>query len=129
MFHGFDLSGRVAVVIGGTSGIGRALARGLAEAGADVVATGPDGRRRVEKLLSENPGHYADAASEAIRRVIAQEGGIVGQVRMGTTVATNALLERKGARTALLITVGVALETMKQIDSQLMMRNYEGFLA
>lgn len=40
MFQGFDLKGRVAVVIGGTSGIGRALARGLAEAGADVVATG-----------------------------------------------------------------------------------------
>lgn len=40
MFQGFDLSGRVAVVIGGTSGIGRAIARGLAEAGADVVATG-----------------------------------------------------------------------------------------
>lgn len=40
MFQGFDLKGRVAVVIGGTSGIGRALARGLAEGGADVVATG-----------------------------------------------------------------------------------------
>ncbi|MGI8671718.1 MAG: SDR family NAD(P)-dependent oxidoreductase [Luteitalea sp.] len=40
MFQGFDLSGRTAVVIGGTSGIGRAIARGLAEAGADVVATG-----------------------------------------------------------------------------------------
>lgn len=40
MFKGFDLSGRVAVVIGGTSGIGKAMALGLAEAGADVVATG-----------------------------------------------------------------------------------------
>ncbi len=40
MFQGFDLSGCVGVVIGGTSGIGRAIARGLAEAGADVVATG-----------------------------------------------------------------------------------------
>ncbi|HVH36975.1 MAG TPA: hydantoinase B/oxoprolinase family protein [Sphingomicrobium sp.] len=72
----------------------------------DVVAYGPDGRFRVDKLLSENPEHYADAASEAIRRVIAQEGGSVGQVRMGTTVATNALLERKGARVALAITAG-----------------------
>ena len=72
----------------------------------DVVAQGPGGRFRVDKLLSENPGHYADAASEAIRRVIADEGGSVGQVRMGTTVATNALLERKGARVALAITAG-----------------------
>jgi 5-oxoprolinase (ATP-hydrolysing) len=72
----------------------------------DVVAYGPDGRFRVEKLLSENPGQYVDAASEAIRRVMAEEGGTVGQVRMGTTVATNALLERKGARVALAITAG-----------------------
>jgi 5-oxoprolinase (ATP-hydrolysing) len=72
----------------------------------DVVAYGPGGRFRVDKLLSENPGHYADAASEAIRRIIAEEGGAVGQVRMGTTVATNALLERKGARAALAITAG-----------------------
>ncbi|HET7710159.1 MAG TPA: hydantoinase B/oxoprolinase family protein [Sphingomicrobium sp.] len=72
----------------------------------DVVAHGPGGRVRVDKLLSENPEHYADAASEAIRRIIAEEGGSVGQVRMGTTVATNALLERKGARVALAITAG-----------------------
>ena len=72
----------------------------------DVVASGPDGRLRVEKLLSEDPGRYEDAALEAIRRVLADEGGIVGQVRMGTTVATNALLERKGARVALAITRG-----------------------
>ena len=72
----------------------------------DVVATASDGRQRIEKLLSENPRQYADAAIEAIRRIIAQEGGSVGEVRMGTTVATNALLEREGERTALAITRG-----------------------
>src|SRR4029079_8600455 len=72
----------------------------------DVVARSSDGKLRVEKLLSENPGQYEDAALEAIRRVIADEGGTVSEVRMGTTVATNALLERKGERTALAITAG-----------------------
>jgi 5-oxoprolinase (ATP-hydrolysing) len=72
----------------------------------DVVARSSDGRTRVEKLLSENPGQYDDAALEAIRRVLAEEGGDVAEVRMGTTVATNALLERKGERVALAITRG-----------------------
>jgi 5-oxoprolinase (ATP-hydrolysing) len=72
----------------------------------DVVARSSDGRTRVEKLLSENPGHYADAALEAIGRVLGEEGGTVAEVRMGTTVATNALLERKGERLALAITRG-----------------------
>jgi 5-oxoprolinase (ATP-hydrolysing) len=72
----------------------------------DVVARGSDGRLRVEKLLSESPGQYDDAALEAIRRVLADEGGTVEEVRMGTTVATNALLERKGERVALAITRG-----------------------
>jgi 5-oxoprolinase (ATP-hydrolysing) len=72
----------------------------------DVVARSSDGRVRIEKLLSENPGRYADAALEAIGRVLAEEGGDVAEVRMGTTVATNALLERKGERLALAITRG-----------------------
>src|SRR5438105_1976791 len=72
----------------------------------DVVARSSDGRLRVEKLLSENPGQYEDAALEAIGRVLAEEGGSVAEVRMGTTVATNALLERKGERLALAITRG-----------------------
>jgi 5-oxoprolinase (ATP-hydrolysing) len=72
----------------------------------DLVARSSDGRLRVEKLLSENPGQYDDAALEAIRRVLADEGGTVAEVRMGTTVATNALLERKGERVALAITRG-----------------------
>ena len=72
----------------------------------DVVARSSDGATRIEKLLSESPGQYEDAALEAIRRVLAQEGGDVCEVRMGTTVATNALLERKGERVALAITRG-----------------------
>src|SRR3954452_10752318 len=72
----------------------------------DVVARASDGQIRVEKLLSENPGQYEDAALEGIRRVLEDEGGEVAEVRMGTTVATNALLERKGERVALAITRG-----------------------
>ncbi|HYC94377.1 MAG TPA: hydantoinase/oxoprolinase family protein, partial [Sphingomicrobium sp.] len=72
----------------------------------DIVATGANGRVRVEKLLSENPGQYDDAALEGIRRILTEESGTLGEVRMGTTVATNALLERKGERLALAITRG-----------------------
>ena len=72
----------------------------------DVVARSSDGRLRIRKLLSENPGQYEDAALEAIRRILAEEGGSVAEVRMGTTVATNALLERKGERVGLVVTRG-----------------------
>ena len=73
----------------------------------DVIARSPDGDVIVEKLLSENPGRYDDAALEAIRRVLERAGGgDLASVRMGTTVATNALLERKGDRVALAITRG-----------------------
>jgi 5-oxoprolinase (ATP-hydrolysing) len=75
----------------------------------DVVATTPDGRLVTEKLLSENPGRYADAASEAVRRLMARYGeAAIAELRIGTTVATNALLERKGERLALAITRGFA---------------------
>lgn len=75
----------------------------------DVVATTPDGRLVIEKLLSENPGHYPDAASEAVRRLMARYGeAAIAELRIGTTVATNALLERKGERLALAITRGFA---------------------
>ena len=75
----------------------------------DVVATTPDGRLVTAKLLSENPGHYADAASEAVRRLMKAHGeGPIAELRIGTTVATNALLERKGERLALAITRGFA---------------------
>jgi 5-oxoprolinase (ATP-hydrolysing) len=73
----------------------------------DVVAVTPQGALVTEKLLSENPGLYADAASEAVRRLMARHGaGPIAELRIGTTVATNALLERKGARLALAITRG-----------------------
>ena len=72
----------------------------------DIVAHGPGGRRRVTKLLSDNPRSYPDAALEGIRRILAEESGDLAAVRMGTTVATNALLERKGERVALAVTRG-----------------------
>ncbi len=72
----------------------------------DVIAWNGDGRFRTEKLLSENPDHYADAAIEGIERILKAESGTLDEVRMGTTVATNALLERKGARVTLAITRG-----------------------
>src|SRR5262245_4364764 len=77
----------------------------------DVVARGPGGKQVVRKLLSANPGRYEDAALEAIRLILAEHGdGLsdVAAVRLGTTVATNALLERKGARVALVVTQGFA---------------------
>ena len=71
-----------------------------------MIARSSDGRLRIEKLPSDNPGKYEDAALEAIRRVLEDEGGEIGEVRMGTTVATNALLERRGERVALVVTRG-----------------------
>ena len=72
----------------------------------DVVALRPDGALVTAKLLSEAPGQYEDAALEAIRRLRGDDPAPIGAVRMGTTVATNALLERKGAPTVLAITRG-----------------------
>ncbi|MFJ2927799.1 hydantoinase B/oxoprolinase family protein [Streptomyces massasporeus] len=72
----------------------------------DVVARRPDGRLLTHKLLSDNPARYADAAVEGVRTLLAGSDDPVDSVRMGTTVATNALLERKGERTLLVITRG-----------------------
>ncbi|MDP4605683.1 MAG: 5-oxoprolinase, partial [Erythrobacter sp.] len=73
----------------------------------DVVAMTPGGDLVTEKLLSQNPGFYADAASEAVRRLMARYGEApIAELRIGTTVATNALLERKGEQLALAITRG-----------------------
>ncbi|MFO0405109.1 MAG: hydantoinase B/oxoprolinase family protein [Labrys sp. (in: a-proteobacteria)] len=78
----------------------------------DIVGRDPDGRLHAHKLLSENPSAYRDAAVQGIRDLLGLTAGepipegAIGAVKMGTTVATNALLERKGDRTALLITRG-----------------------
>jgi 5-oxoprolinase (ATP-hydrolysing) len=71
----------------------------------DVVAREPDGALVTVKLLSEDPERYADAAVEAIRRLTGG-GDVALELRIGTTVATNALLERKGEPTVLAITRG-----------------------
>jgi 5-oxoprolinase (ATP-hydrolysing) len=78
----------------------------------DVIGRRPDGTLHTHKLLSENPEAYRDAAVEGIRRLLDVKPGApipsqrISAVKMGTTVATNALLERKGERTLLLITRG-----------------------
>jgi len=78
----------------------------------DVVGRAPDGALHTLKLLSDNPEHYDDAAVEGIRRLLKLAPGEpiaparVECVKMGTTVATNALLERKGERTLLVTTRG-----------------------
>jgi 5-oxoprolinase (ATP-hydrolysing) len=72
----------------------------------DIVARRPDGSIAAHKLLSENPGHYDDAAIAGIRHFIGSRVEDIDVVKMGTTVATNALLERKGERTVLFITRG-----------------------
>ena len=79
----------------------------------DIVARSPDGRLHAKKLLSHAPDHYEDAAVEGIRRLLGVApghsipGSEIAVVKMGTTVATNALLERKGTPTALVITDGL----------------------
>jgi 5-oxoprolinase (ATP-hydrolysing) len=79
----------------------------------DVVGRAPDGALRSAKLLSQNPARYPDAAVEGIRRLLALKPGepipsrLIESVKMGTTVATNALLERKGVRTSLVINRGL----------------------
>ncbi|EFF89946.1 hydantoinase/oxoprolinase [Streptomyces sp. e14] len=72
----------------------------------DIVARRPDGRLVTRKLLSDNPARYADAAVAGVRELLAEAAGPVESVRMGTTVATNALLERRGERTLLVVTRG-----------------------
>lgn len=78
----------------------------------DVIGRDPTGKLHARKLLSENPGAYRDAAVQGIRDHLGLKAGepipagLIGEVRMGTTVATNALLERKGDRTLLVTTRG-----------------------
>jgi 5-oxoprolinase (ATP-hydrolysing) len=79
----------------------------------DIVARNSEGSIVTRKLLSENPGQYADAAIAGIRDVLGLTpdapipAGAIAQVRMGTTVATNALLERRGTPVLLLINRGL----------------------
>lgn len=78
----------------------------------DIVARSPDGKIQVHKLLSENPDRYEDAPVQGIREILglgpteAIPPEQLGVVKMGTTVATNALLERKGDRTVWVTTAG-----------------------
>lgn len=76
----------------------------------DVVARNPEGQVLTHKLLSENPERYKDAAVQGIRELIGTKDALpdhaIRAVKMGTTVATNALLERKGERVVLVITKG-----------------------
>jgi len=79
----------------------------------DVVARDPQGRIHVRKLLSEDPEHYADAPIAGLRRLlgVADPGAPIPSerirsIKMGTTVATNALLERRGAPVCLAVTRG-----------------------
>lgn len=84
----------------------------------DVLCICPNGKVTTLKLLSEDPARYSDAPREGIRRILQQETGkaltgdglvdtsLIGWVRMGTTVATNALLERKGDPVALVVNKG-----------------------
>ena len=78
----------------------------------DIVAISPDSQWHVKKLLSVNPPHYPDAALEGIRQLMGCQSNDpiptqdIYQIRMGTTIATNALLERKGDRVGLLVTYG-----------------------
>ena len=78
----------------------------------DIVAQRPDGQLVIHKLLSENPDFYTDAPIQGIREIMGIDATApipseqIAVVKMGTTVATNALLERKGDRTLLIITKG-----------------------
>ncbi len=78
----------------------------------DIIAKRPDGTLAVRKVLSENPEHYKDAALHGIREILGLKTGrpipegVIRNIKMGTTVATNALLERAGERTLFVTTKG-----------------------
>jgi 5-oxoprolinase (ATP-hydrolysing) len=74
----------------------------------DIIGRAPDGTLHTRKFLSDNPEHYPDAAVAGLVEVLAAQdpGAPVDAIKMGTTVATNALLERSGADTAFVVTAG-----------------------
>ncbi len=86
----------------------------------DIVAVSPAGHWHTDKLLSVNPEQYVDAASEGVNRLLQRHGSpgdAVAEIRLGTTVATNALLEQAGAKVALVVTAGFAdLPVIRQQD-------------
>jgi 5-oxoprolinase (ATP-hydrolysing) len=85
----------------------------------DIGCQHPCGRTTLLKLLSSDPAHYADAPTEGVRRLLEQHTGEphprgapiptrrIASIRMGTTVATNALLERRGSPTCLVVSAGL----------------------
>ena len=99
----------------------------------DIVARAPDGKLLTHKLLSENPEAYADAATAGIADLLAVARdeklptALIGSVKMGTTVATNALLERKGDRVLLVVSQGFrdALEIGYQARPKIFARRIE----
>src|SRR6476660_526768 len=99
----------------------------------DIVARRPDGALATHKLLSEHPERYSDAAIAGIRELLGIPPGeaipveTIEAVKMGTTVATNALLERRGERTVLAITRGFgdALRIAYQNRPKLFVRRIE----
>ena len=99
----------------------------------DIVARSPDGRLLTHKLLSENPEAYVDAATAGIADLLGSARGralpteLIQSVKMGTTVATNALLERKGDRVLLLVSKGFrdALEIGYQARPKIFARRVE----
>ncbi len=75
----------------------------------DILALSPEGKWSSHKLLSENPEHYNDAVVEGVKQLLGtRQDSAINELRMGTTVATNALLERKGEPTLLVVTQGFA---------------------
>ena len=90
----------------------------------DIVARRPDGRLVARKLLSENPRAYRDAAVAGIRQLLGLgpadpvPAERIGSVRLGTTVATNALLERNGEPTVLVITRGLRRRAAHRLPEQ-----------
>lgn len=99
----------------------------------DIVAKTPDGHFKQHKLLSENPERYEDAAIAGIRHLLGLKNeaviqeGVISAVKMGTTVATNALLERKGTPLALVTTKGFkdALKIAYQGRKDIFARNIQ----
>jgi 5-oxoprolinase (ATP-hydrolysing) len=99
----------------------------------DIVARAPDGRLLTRKLLSENPESYEDAALAGIADLVGSPRGrpllsnLIAGVRMGTTVATNALLERKGDPVLLIVSQGFrdALEIGYQARPKIFARKIE----